>query len=180
MLQFREINDEEFNLIKETLGSSLKFKGFETITASFKIIVAEGDWKEILLVSDEIFKIFQTFKDFRNPYCMGIHFGDIAKNKFKISLEGITLISDYIEEKTVLSSFGEKRVLYGRNLTKKDLGSFPAQIQKDDMSILINEDGEVLALGKYFANREEIENSEGNEIILKNIMDKGWYLRKGK
>lgn len=180
MLQFREINTEEYDVIKEQLISSLKFRDFERIITPFKIIVAEGNWKEILFVSDRMFKTFQDFKDFRNPYFMGFNFGDIAKGKFKISLEGITFISEYIEEKTILSSSGEKKVLYGRNLTKKDLRSFPSQIQKNDMSILINEDQEVLALGKYLVDKEEIENLEGNQIILKNIMDKGWYLRKGK
>jgi 60S ribosome subunit biogenesis protein NIP7 len=180
MLQFREINAEEASLIKDHLLSSLRLREFEKIIGPFKIIVAEGNWKEILLVSDKLFEVFQEFIDSRNPYSMGIHLGDIAKNKFKISLEGITLISEYCEEKTILSSAGEKKVLYGRNLTKVDVSFFPSQIQKNDMSILINGDGEVLALGKYLVNKEEIEKLEKNEIIIKNIMDKGWYLRKGK
>lgn len=180
MLQFREINAEELNLIKEQLLFSLKFGEFEEVISSFKIIVAEGDWREILFISEGIFKIFQAFKEVRNPYFMGVHFGDIAKNKFKISLEGITLISEYIEEKTILSSSGEKKVLYGRNLTKNDLSALPTQIQKNDMSILVNNEGEVLALGKYLVNKEELENLKRNQIIIKNIMDKGWYLRKGR
>ena len=180
MLQFREINAEELNLIKDQLKSALHFEEFDTVINPFKIIIAEGEWKEVLLISEEMHKTFLEFKEFRKPYFMGNHLGDIKKNIFKISLEGITLISDYVKEKTVLSISGEKKVLYGRDLSKDNLASIPARIQENDKSILINKNGEVLALGKYLISREQIEKSKGNQVVLKNIMDKGWYLRKGK
>jgi 60S ribosome subunit biogenesis protein NIP7 len=180
MIQFREINPEELALVKDQLKSSLKFETFEKIIMPFRIIIAEGEWKEVLLISEAMHKVFLKFKDFRQPYFMGIHLGDIKKNNFKISLEGITFIADHIKEKTILSISGEKRVLYGRDLSKDHLAFIPAGIQEKDKSILINEMGEVLALGKYLINRDQIEKSKGNQVVLKNIMDKGWYLRKGK
>jgi 60S ribosome subunit biogenesis protein NIP7 len=180
MIQFREINSLERDLVRDRLKSSLKFEAFDDVIMPFRIIIAEGEWKEVLLISEAMHIVFFEFKEFRQPYFMGIHLGDIKKNNFKISLEGITLIANHIKEKTILSVSGEKRVLYGRDLSKDNLASIPAGIQENDKSILINENGEVLALGKYLFNRDQIEKSKGNQVVVKNIMDKGWYLRKGK
>ncbi|MFX1295343.1 MAG: NIP7 N-terminal domain-related protein [Promethearchaeota archaeon] len=180
MLQFRQIKPNEYDLIQTHIINSFNLKDFESLVAPFEIIVGEGRWKEILLISEQMVKVFRNIKKYRNPYFMGIFFGDIKKNKFKISLEGITLISNYVEEKTVLTDSGEKKVLYGRNLTKQDLLHIPTRIKKNKLSILTNKNGEVLALGEYLVEREKINTLNGNTEIIKNIIDKGWYLRKGK
>ncbi|NVM56404.1 MAG: hypothetical protein HWN66_22085 [Candidatus Helarchaeota archaeon] len=180
MLKFQKITPGEYKLVKDQLVNSFKLQKFETIIAPFEIILAVGKWKEVLLVTDQLSRVFQEFKDYRNPYAMGIHFGDITRNKFRISLEGITLIAKHVEEKTILTDSGEKKVLYRRDLTKEDLQYIPPSIQKNDLSILTNENGEVLALGKYLINLDEIKTSSRNRKIVKNIIDKGWYLRKGK
>ena len=124
--------------------------------------------------------IFEEFREFRNPYSMGIYFGDISKKRFRISLEGITFISEFIEEKTVLTDSGEQSVLYERDLTVDDVLSFPPNIHKNDFSILVNKNKEVVALGRYLFDREEIMTFNRDRKIIKNIIDKGWYLRKGK
>ncbi len=180
MLEVREISPEEYGLVKDHLVHTFGLTNFEELLIPFKIFIVEGYWKELLLITDQMVKIFDDFKSYRKPYFMGIYFGDIKENHFKISLEGITFISEYVKEKTILTDFGEQRVLYGRDLTKQDVLSIPAQIKKNDFSIVINEKKEVLALGKYLFDEEDIHLLEKDGIILKNIIDKGWYLRKGK
>lgn len=169
----------EYKLVRKSVITSFKIQNFEKIIANYEIISMRGRWIEILLVSEDLLQIFQTLKNFRNPYFLGIHFGDLKGKKFKIGLEGITLIAKYVEEKSILTEKGEKKVLYGRDLRKKDLFDIPIYIKKDDLSILTNKDGDILGLGKYLFHREEIENLSENMMILKNIIDKGWYLRKG-
>ncbi|NVM29208.1 MAG: hypothetical protein HWN65_10250 [Candidatus Helarchaeota archaeon] len=92
----------------------------------------------------------------------------------------MTLIAKNVEEKTVLNESGEKKVLYQRDLNKEDVLRIPAHVKKGDLSILVNENEEALALGKYLYGRERISLLNDEQKILKNIKDKGWYLRKGK
>ena len=180
MLEFRKITPEEYELVKNHVRTSYKLQDFEKVVADYEIILMIGKWKEILLVTNQMVKIFQEIKNYRNPYFMGVHLGDIKRNKFKISLEGITLIAHHIDDKSILSESGEKKVLYGRDLTKRDLYYIPKQIKTDDLSILINRNEEALALGKYLFNRKKIGTLGDKDKIIKNVIDKGWYLRRGK
>lgn len=180
MLKFQKIGTDDYEIIKEQLVKSFNLKNFDSIIAPFEIILAIGNWKEVLLVTNDLLHVFEQLKKNRNPYTMGIHFGDITKKKFKISLEGMTLIAKNVEEKTVLNESGEKKVLYQRDLNKEDVLRIPAHVKKSDLSILVNENEEALALGKYLYGRERISLLNDEQKILKNIKDKGWYLRKGK
>ena len=180
MIQFREINYNELQIIRDMLQQVFKIRDCAPLLAQREIIVGVGKWKDVLLVSDNLKKVFLELKEYRNPYFMGVHFGEIKNDAFKISLEGITLFAKYIKEKTILTESGEKRVLYGRDLTKLDIHYIPKKVQKNDLSVLVNDKEEVLALGKYLFNREEIQFIDNNQKIVKNIVDKGWYLRKGK
>ena len=180
MLKFRKINSNELNLIKTRLINAFNFRDFDTFKAPYEIILAIGKWKEVLLISDQMMRIFQELKEYRNPYFMGTYFGDISKKRFRISLEGVTLLSDFMEEKTVLTDSGEQSVLYERDLTVEDVMSIPPNIQNNNLSILVNKNKEVVALGRYLFDREEIMTFNRERKIIKNVIDKGWYLRKGK
>lgn len=180
MIEYRAVTSEEYKIIKTQVTKSFNIKEFETIITPSEMIIGIGNWKEVFLVSNQLIGIFHEFKDYRNPYFIGIHFGDINRDKFRISLEGISLISEYVEEKTILNDSGEKKVIYGRDLSKQDIHYIPTHIQKDELSILINEKKEVLALGKYLFKKEEIELLNNTQKIIKNIIDIGWYLRKGR
>lgn len=180
MLHYELISSEDYKLVLEQIKESFKIPHFEQIIKQYSIIVAEGRWKEVFLVSEEVLKLFLEIKKQRNPYCLGLHFGDISKNKFKISLEGLTFISKYLDVKTRLADSGEKKVIYGRNLAKRDVNNIVATVKKGDLLMLINHNKEVLGLGKCLYDRESIRRASQGDDIIQNIMDKGWYLRKGK
>ncbi len=179
MLKFRPINLKEYNILRKHLSKAFGLRDIKDLFKDLELIVSVGKWIEIFLVSDQLSEVFRKIREFRNPYFMGVYFGEISREKFKISLEGVTFISDYVKDKTVLNEAGEKKVLYGRDLTKKDIFQMPETVHRNDFSILINQNREVLALGKYLYEGEKIKSLTNNKI-LKNIIDKGWYLRKGK
>ncbi len=179
-MDFRKISSDEYELIKSTIENLFNIQNFEEIVAPFNIFIVLGKWKEILLISDHLLRIFKEIKKVRSPYFMGIYFGDINKNKFKISLEGITLISKYLDKKTILNDSGEKKVLYGRDLLKEDIKSMPYSLERNDLSVLVNIQEEILALGKYLFSGDTIKTMDLNQKIIKNVIDKGWYLRKGQ
>ncbi|MHA1265153.1 MAG: hypothetical protein ACTSRS_07975 [Candidatus Helarchaeota archaeon] len=180
MLDFRLIQKDEWEIIQSQLQISFNLTGIQNLIDPDNLIISEGRWKEVFLVTSNLREIFNEIRNVRNPYLIGLYFGDISEGHFRISLAGITEIAKYVAYKTVLTDQGEKKVLYGRNLQKKDIAQMPSVVIKGNLSILINRKEDVLALGKYLFNRQEIEHLEMKTIIIKNIIDKGWYLRKGK
>jgi len=72
-------------------------------------------------------------------------------------------------------------VLYGNHIKKKDIEQdvikkYP--FNKGDLILIINKFHEVLALGRLTINSNKFEDKNYNEIIIQNLIDKGYYLRK--
>ncbi|MHA1129347.1 MAG: hypothetical protein ACTSQQ_00950 [Candidatus Helarchaeota archaeon] len=180
MIQFRKISSNELKLMTRQLKEAFNLRDLKSLWGNSDLIVSEGQWIEIFLVPAQLSKVFQQINTYRKPYFIGSHIGEISKRQFKISLEGITLISEHVGKKTVLNNKGEKIVLYGRDLSKDEVLQIPRNIQRNDLSILINEHREALALGKYLVDGDRINTVSKTQKIIKNVIDKGWYLRKGR
>jgi 60S ribosome subunit biogenesis protein NIP7 len=143
------------------------------------VILATGKRVELFLVTDELMGAFMKIQGRRNPYCLGVYFGDLLDNELLLSIEGATLCSAHTHRRVRVSHKGEQAVLYGRDVQRSFVQDFPSSIRRNQKVIIINELGEVLALGNALVNGEESFNVHENSLIVKNILDRGWYLRKG-
>ncbi|WP_456471820.1 NIP7 pre-PUA domain-containing protein [Methanocaldococcus sp.] len=96
-------------------------------------------------------------------YLIGNVFGDF-KRKFRLSLEGFSLIADKIVDNyCIVNEKGETLFLYGRDIFKKSI----LEIKGSGRLAVFNKNREFLGIGI----------KEGD--IIKNVKDKGWYLREG-
>jgi 60S ribosome subunit biogenesis protein NIP7 len=144
------------------------------------IVVAAGKRVELFLVTNELMSVFTKTQGIRSPYCLGVYFGDLLKNDLLFSIEGATLCSAHTNQKVRVSDNGEQAVLYGRDIQRSSVRSFPESILRNQKVIITNELGEVLALGNTMVDGEEFNDVPENLVIIKNIIDRGWYLRKGR
>ena len=144
------------------------------------IILATGKRIELFLVTDELISVFTKIQGKRNPYCLGVYFGDLLNNELLLSIEGATLCSPHTNQKVVVSDKGEQAVLYGRDIQRSFVRKFPLLIVRSQKVIITNDLGEVLALGSALVSGEEFNGAPENSLIVKNIIDRGWYLRKGR
>jgi 60S ribosome subunit biogenesis protein NIP7 len=144
------------------------------------IVLASGKRIELFLVTNELISAFMKMRGKRNPYCLGVYFADLLNNELLLSIEGATLCSVHTHQKVIVSNNGEQSVLYGRDIPRSSIRSFPPSIVRNQKVIITNEFGEVLALGSALVNGEDFSNALENSLVIKNIIDRGWYLRKGR
>jgi ribosome biogenesis protein Nip4 len=148
--------------------------------AKLDIILAIGKRVELFLVSSMLMEIFIKIRAKRNPYCLGVYFGDILHDELLLSIEGATLCSPYTDRRIKVSPKGEQAVLYGRDIQQSYVQDFPSSMRKGQKVIIINGLGEVLALGNALVDGKEFYDVRENSPVAKNILDRGWYLRKGE
>jgi 60S ribosome subunit biogenesis protein NIP7 len=144
------------------------------------IVLATGKRVELFLVTDELMSAFTKMQGKRNPYCLGVYFGDLLNNELLLSIEGATLCSAYTNRKVRVSDEGEQAVLYGRDIQRSFVRDFPLSIHRNQKVIVTNSLSEVLALGNTMIDGEEFDDASENSVVVKNIIDRGWYLRKGR
>lgn len=100
---------------------------------------------------------------FQDIFSVGNVFGEI-KRKFRLSLEGFTLISpNIINNYAIVNEKAEALFLYGRDIFKESI----IEVKGFGRIAVFNKNREFLGIGLF----------DGK--IIKNIKDKGWYLREG-
>ncbi len=121
--------------------------------------------KKVFLVKENILEIVREIemKTGRTPYAVGVEIGTLLR-EFEPSLELAELICEYTEEKAVVNEEGEKLFSYGRDVFLENVRNGKTRGKK----IVVNERGEVLGFGFF------------DGAMLKNVVDKGFYLRGKK
>ncbi|MCQ6254275.1 NIP7 N-terminal domain-related protein [Methanocaldococcus sp.] len=158
-MKFRKLKKREIDLIKEELCRYTE-KSYANNFKYENLVVLEGNWLTVCYTNEETIKNLNKFEEI---FSVGNIFGEI-KRKFRLSLEGFTLISPYIiNNYAVVNKKGETLFLYGRDIFKESI----IEVKGSGRIVVFNENKEVLGIGF-------LENN-----IIKNIKDKGWYLREG-
>lgn len=161
-MKFRELNHEEWKILKnfeKEFGIDLRRIFPE------KIFLISSGRKEIFIVDDFVYKIYNKIN--REIYSIGLYIGEIRGKYFLISLELASMIEPFTNNKIVVNEKAEQLFLYGRDIFKESIVKEYKRFKLGERCLVLNKRHEVLGIGKYERN------------IVKNLMDRGWYLRRG-
>lgn len=171
MLNYYSDKAEEAEIRK--LAES-RLKGISKLFNNKKMLIAEGERKEIFIVSNELFEIYQRMKEKKHPYSIGFYFGEYTGKDIKFSLPAITeyaKLTDY--HKVTIHRNAEQKFLYGRNLHNEVIISFDRTLQNGDVAIICSQNNEPIGIGIVTGDFR----SEKRVQVIKNMMDIGMYLR---
>lgn len=122
-----------------------------------------GIGRKVFLVNEEVLKVTKELQRKTGElYAVGVEIGTLSE-EFEPSIGLSDLISS-TEEKTVVNEEGEKLFSYGRDVFVQNI----VKGKKEGDRLVVNERGEVLGFGFY----------DGK--MLKNVVDKGFYVRGRK
>ena len=165
-MKYRALNREEIESIKNILSYYLSKEDIENFKFKNLYLLYDRDRYDVIYATEEVLKNLRLFK---NIYGAGLIFGNFKKKKdkikFTLSLEGMDLISkDIVKNYAVVNRKGEVLFLYGRDIFLTSV----LELKGGGRLAIFNRDREFLGIGSY-----------GGGDIIKNVIDKGWYLREG-
>ncbi|MFX1518905.1 MAG: NIP7 N-terminal domain-related protein [Promethearchaeota archaeon] len=179
MITSRRSTEEEIKLIKNYIDKLFGKNVAEKIIQNKNVIVAKGQWAEIFLVSHELFEVFERIHDKKKPYFLGLFLGELRNKRFKLSLEAVFEIANFTSHKIQLTMKGAQKLLYGRDISFSAIDKTWYDARKGDYAILLDENGFPIGLGKILHDFATMQK-KSSKICIKNIIDRGWYLRKGQ
>jgi 60S ribosome subunit biogenesis protein NIP7 len=158
-MRVRELKKKEIQLIKDELSKYTDENFVKSFNCKY-LVALEGRWVTVCYTNKETIKYLNMFEDI---FSVGNVFGEI-KRKFRLSLEGFTLISSHITNNyAIVNEKGEILFLYGRDIFKESV----VKVKGSGRIAVFNKSKEFLGIGLW----------DGR--MIKNIKDKGWYLREG-
>jgi ribosome biogenesis protein Nip4 len=178
-IEFRVVSTNQKGSILSRIDRVIGEGVGRSIAGDMEIVVASGKRTEVFLVPRTVLDVFEKTQIKRSPYCLGIYIGDLVKEDFLLSIEGATLCSPHTMRKVEVSDKGEQAVLYGRNITSAQVKDYSRIIHKGEKVIVVNRLKETIAVGKALVDGDKFSATPKEKVVAENILDRGWYLRKG-
>jgi ribosome biogenesis protein Nip4 len=185
---FRLINKIEKSIINDSLLkiSSEIVPFFRKNNCKFYVFIkdehAESRFPLIYLVSYDKGKILEEILKNKDVHSAGVYFGFIKKGIFHLSLEGVEILRDHQmfpnSHKITINEKGEKSVLYGNDIIKSLIIKISPDLKRNDLLAVLNQNKEIIAIAKAEIDYSSFENLKLNQKVARNLVDKGYYLRK--
>jgi len=185
---FRLVNDFEKSILVNTLreishkSDILLQKIQDSLYISFDRTSSKGQQPSIYLVPTNHANIIRKFETDIQISSVGLYFGFIKKESFRLSLEGAEFLvnREYLSKDQILviDSNGEKSVLYGNDIKKGNVINFPANLRKGDFLVINNVQNEICAITQSLISKQDLTRVNSGDRIALNLVDKGYYLRK--
>ncbi len=145
--------------------------------------IYEGYFNEIYAINEDAKKIIdEILEKKKHPYALGFHVGRIRKNKFIPSLElgyaAVAKTNVYV----IVNDRGEKNFLYGKDIFTESVIDIGTTIREKQIVLVLNDRHEYTGIGRalgVITKRRDKILAPRRKVIVKNIIDLGWYLRRG-
>ncbi|NOZ76975.1 MAG: hypothetical protein GXO65_04720 [Euryarchaeota archaeon] len=164
MLEFKVLSEEDTACVREGLGEF--GVGLEELAGDGVLVGSYGGRLEVFRTGRRTLEVMERAG--RRPYCAGLYVGEIRGGRFLLGLEGAAIIAPHTDRKVVVNRKAEQLVLYGRDVLHKSVLHLPKNLKPGHRCLIVDEEDEVLGLGRM------------EKDCIRNIMDRGWYLRKGE
>ncbi len=114
----------------------------------------------------------------RDFFYAGLYLGKVKGARFFPSFVLLTMIAEKKANKVTVDKKTEWLFICGRDIFKRGILNVTGSRRKGDYALIQNEYDECLGFGKIFRNISE--EKDKNNVLVKNILDIGDFLRREK
>ena len=168
-----------------TLSQMFGKENVEHVFAGKTIYITRGvERNELFLVSANIESFVSKYvKGIMNkePYSLGLFLGRIMKGKYELSMDIAEKLFTMAKRNAIMiNDQASALFLYGRDVMAKSILKTYPPLSK--VVLVVNRFEDFLGLCKLTVKPRELLSGKlkGEEIVCLNIIDKGWFLRKGR
>ena len=177
---FRKMTQEEYDLLRSSLAEWLTEEQTKKFLSKNFFIVGEGKQRELFISNKAVDKFFEKNPKI-SPYSIGLGFGEFKKEEVFLTLSGASIIAQETFKQIKINQEAEQLFLYRRNILCKSILELDFSLSKNEKVMVLNKSGDFLGIGKLKISGKEIFLEKNFEkTAIENILDLGWYLRKGK
>lgn len=166
MITFRPPTKKEMSLLR-SLNSEFGID-MDRIIRGKRVVVGEGKRKEFFITNKATAQTLEEMK--KSPYSVGLYIGEERGGSFILGLEGAEMIAKHCQKRIIVNQKAEQLVLYGRDIFPKSILDSSSGLRKGERALVYNERDEVIGIARVTLGK----------IFAENLVDRGWYLRKGE
>ncbi len=112
------------------------------------------------------------------PQSLGIWVGDLSPSRFTFAISILDRLVGLTKNLIVVSRQGAEALTYGRSILKHSVMETGQDLKRGQYVLVMNENGECLGLAVLSVDTEKLHRLSPKELVAKNVMDVGWYIRR--
>jgi ribosome biogenesis protein Nip4 len=186
-MNFRALKNSEFEFIQAALIQiSPRLVSYVQIRRSFLFTSISGKRNKnlVYMITENIKNIQKKLQKKVDLISAGTYLGFLRMQKFFLSLEGAEY---FFKEKLIpdqiiirVSKEGEKSILYGNPIERRMILDNNYNVKKGSIVLILNQFNELVALGHAEVALNNLKSFKEREILISNLIDKGYYLRRAQ
>lgn len=173
----KEASGMDISMLEEWLDSFLGQGIMRSLLRDFKLYVKVNSRKEFFLFENRNTALKNVADKFKSVYSVGCPFIEAVGCEYKINIAALDILSSYSANKISVSDKGAELFLYGRDIFKSSILEANDSLRKDDYAVIVDFNGQPVGIGQLLYSFNDIINLRANEVVVKNILDIGLYLR---
>jgi|Deesub1362A_J573_1020465.scaffolds.fasta_scaffold01239_2 60S ribosome subunit biogenesis protein NIP7 len=158
----------------KTIKQALKYFGSQDFIEYHELLVNENN--EVFVLSNELYEFISD--NSIKPLKAGLKVGEIGK-RFRFGLEGTFFLARKKKKRVYVNKNGEMLFLYGRDLFAESIRK-AVSVKKNDIVFICNTEGDIIGIGRSRFDGDEMRSVEKETVVVRNLIDRGEYLRKKK
>ncbi|TFG13009.1 hypothetical protein EU537_07725 [Candidatus Thorarchaeota archaeon] len=111
-------------------------------------------------------------------YSLGLWFGDVYQNRFRLSLPILNPLAKLTSNIIHVKQIAAESFTYGRSILKESVIDIDESLKRHQRVIVLNEKDDVLGLAELVTDAIRVSDMKDDDLIAKNLIDIGWYIRK--
>jgi ribosome biogenesis protein Nip4 len=109
---------------------------------------------------------------------MGLHLGEIHGERLKLGVSILDRLAALTKSKVVVSRKGAEAFTYGRSIIKESVIDVGQELRRGQMVVVEDRGGNAIGLASLSVDTSKLERLGSDELVAKNLVDVGLYLRR--
>ncbi len=174
-MEIRELKQKELKVLR----NALRYFRAESFLRTHRFFIVDNKRKNIFMCTHEIYEMITELSSGIDFMWAGIKIGEMSSRKVRFTLEGAYYLTGK-RNRIFVKPKGEMLFLYGRDVLASSVLSWDKDVKENDVVFVANKHGDILGIGRLTHSPERISNLEPHETAVKNLVDRGEYLRKNR
>ncbi|WP_457620076.1 PUA domain-containing protein [Methanopyrus sp.] len=173
--ELKRVPREELDSIADEMAGKFNCERVASVVRSFHLIKLEGKWSEYFVVDRVDFDPADLPKR-ADPFLIGRPFCErSARGDLRLHVEGARELARRVDEiKTSTTEQAAVLFTYGRDVLPESIVEIRGPKEPRLVAVMYRDD-----LGEHCVGVGRLRFSEDGRPMVDNVIDRGWYLRRG-
>ncbi|WP_157666002.1 MULTISPECIES: PUA domain-containing protein [unclassified Methanopyrus] len=173
--ELKRVPREELDSIADEMARKFSCKRVAHVVRSFRLIKLEGRWTEYFVMNRVDFDP-ADLPERADPFLVGRPFCErSARGDLRIHVEGARELTRHVDEiKTYVTERAAVLFTYGRDVLPESIVEIRGPKEPRLVAVVYRDD-----LGEHCVGVGRLRFSEDGRPVVDNVIDRGWYLRRG-